>query len=95
MGFGLLLAGYVFAFVATIGMGPYAFAGALIGGFIMFLGLCELYKYSPAFVYALIANVLLLICSFYEVIAFAQIQLGFSIDLSKTPKLLNFSILSY
>ena len=37
MGFGLLLVGYVFAFVATIGMGPYAFAGALRGGFIMFL----------------------------------------------------------
>jgi hypothetical protein len=82
MGFGLLLVGYVFAFVATIGMGPYAFAGVLVGGFIMFLGLCELYKYGPVFIYALIANVLLLICSFYEVIAFAQIQLGFSIDLS-------------
>ena len=72
MGFGLLLVGYIFAFVATIGMGPYAFAGVLVGGFIMFLGLCELYKYGPAFLYAIIANVILLICTFYEVIAFRQ-----------------------
>ncbi len=82
MGFGLLLIGYIFAFLATIGMGPYAFFGVLVGGFIMFLGLCELYKYGPSFLYAIIANVILLIFSFYEVIVFAESQLGFSIGLS-------------
>ena len=82
MGFGLLLVGYVFAFVATTGMGPYAFAGVLIGGFIMFLGLSELHKYGPAFLYALIANVILLICSFYGAAAFIELQFGLAIGIA-------------
>jgi hypothetical protein len=41
----------------------------LIGGFIMFLGLCELRKYCPTFLYAIIADILLILCSFYETAA--------------------------
>ena len=66
MGFGLLLIGYVFSFVALPGLGGYAFAGMLIGGFIMYLGLCELRKYSPVFIYALIASILIIICSVFK-----------------------------
>ena len=66
MGFGLLLVGYIFAFVVTVGLGNYLFAGMLIGGFLMFLGLCELRKYCPTFLYALIADVILILCSFFE-----------------------------
>lgn len=65
MGFGLLLIGYMFAFVASAGMGNYLFAGMLIGGFLMYLGLCELRKYSPAFIFALIGSILIIICSFW------------------------------
>ena len=66
MGFGLLLIGYMFAFVATAGLGPYLFAGLLLGGFLMYLGLTELRKYSPAFIYALIGSILIVICSFFR-----------------------------
>ena len=66
MGFGPLLIGYIFAYVVTVGLGNYLFAGMLIGGFIMLLGLCELRKYCPTFVYAIISCVLLILCSFYE-----------------------------
>ncbi|MBR3686151.1 MAG: hypothetical protein IKL66_01540 [Clostridia bacterium] len=65
MGFGLLLIGYMFAFVASAGMGNYIFAGMLIGGFLMYLGLCELRKYSPAFIFALVGSVLMILCSFW------------------------------
>lgn len=66
MGFGLLLVGYIFAYIITVGLGNYLFAGMLVGGFVMFLGICELRKYCPTFLYALIANVILILCSFYE-----------------------------
>jgi len=65
MGFGLLLIGYMFAFVASTGMGNYLFAGMLIGGFLMYLGLCELRKYSPAFIFALVGSILIILCSFW------------------------------
>ncbi len=66
MGFGPLLIGYFITYVVTLGLGNYIFAGMLIGGFITFLGLSELRKYAPTFLYAIIANVLLILCSFYE-----------------------------
>ncbi len=82
MGFGPLLIGYIIAYVITIGLGDYLFAGMLIGGFVMFLGLCELRKYCPTFLYALIVDILLIICSFYETAAFIDdaflLQLGIS-----------------
>ena len=65
MGFGLLLTGYMFAFVAGAGMGNYLFAGMLIGGFLMYLGLSELKKYSPAFIFALAGSILMILCSFW------------------------------
>ena len=69
MGFGYLLIGYIFTFVVTIGLGPYLFAGLLIGGFLMYLGLSELRRYCPVFLYSLIASVMIILCSFYETAA--------------------------
>lgn len=66
MGFGPLLIGYAITYIITLGLGNYLFAGMLIGGFMMFWGLCELRKYCPTFLYAILANILLLLCSFYE-----------------------------
>ncbi len=66
MGFGPLLVGYIFAYAVTVGLGNYLFAGMLIGGFVMFLGLSELRKYCPTFLYAIVADILLILCSFYE-----------------------------
>ncbi len=70
MGFGPLLIGYFITFIVTLGLGNYIFAGMLIGGFIMFLGISELRKYAPTFLYAIIANVVLILCSFYEAAAY-------------------------
>ena len=72
MGFGPLLIGYFITFIVTLGLGNYLFAGMLIGGFIMFLGLSELRKYAPTFLYAIIANVALILCSFYEAAAYVD-----------------------
>ncbi len=75
MGFGLLLIGYIFAFVSTVGLGNYLFAGMLLGGFIIYLGLNELKKYSPTFIYAIIVNIFFLLCAFYETLVWADTQL--------------------
>jgi hypothetical protein len=77
MGFGLLLIGYMFAFVATVGLGPYMFAGMLIGGFFMYLGLSELKKYSPVFIYALIVSIAIVFCSFFKTAIWIDSFLGF------------------
>ena len=66
MGFGLLFIGYVITYILRLGLGDYAFASMLIGCFLMYLGLSELRKYGPAFIYALIADILLIFCSFFE-----------------------------
>lgn len=71
MGFGLLLIGYMFAFLATAGLGPYIFAGLFVGSVFMFFGLKELRKYDPVFIYALIGDVLLFICSLLSASAWA------------------------
>lgn len=63
MGFGFLLVGYMLSFLVTAGLGPYIFAGMLIGSIFMFFGLKELRKYDPVFIYALIGDILLFICS--------------------------------
>ena len=82
MGFGLLLIGYMFAFVASAGMGNYLFAGMLIGGFLMYLGLCELRKYSPAFIFALLGSILIILCSFFGTAVWLNsfLSLGWSIS---------------
>ena len=88
MGFGLLLIGYVFAFVTTAGLGPYLFAGMLIGGFLMYLGLSELKKYSPAFIFAFIGSILIILCSFFETGAWIDSTFALGIGIS-TDALLN------
>lgn len=70
MGFGPLLIGYLITYIISLGLGDYLFAAMLIGGFIMFLALCELRKYCPTFLYAIIACVLMILCSFYKTAAF-------------------------
>jgi hypothetical protein len=74
MGFGLLLIGYIFAFTAAIGLGPYYFAGMVLGGFLMYLGITELKKYSPVFIYAYVLNIALLLCAFIETVTWAETQ---------------------
>ena len=81
MGFGPLLIGYIFTYLVTLGLGDYLFAGMLIGGFIMFLGLCELRKYCPTFLYAIIADILLILCSFYETAAWIDSEFLFEIGI--------------
>ena len=82
MGFGCLLIGYVFAFVATIGLGPYLFAGMLVGGFLMYLGLSELRKYAPVFLYAMIGSILIILCSLYYCVTWidTEFMLGMGTD---------------
>lgn len=82
MGFGLTLIGYMFAFVASVGMGDYIFAGMLIGGFLMYLGLGELKKYSPAFIFALIGSVLIILCSFFETIVWVDSYFSLNLSIS-------------
>lgn len=81
MGFGLLLIGYITAYVIIVGFGTYTFAGMLIGGFLMFLGLSELRKFAPTFLYAIIADTLLLICSFYGTLVWIETQFGFDLGI--------------
>ncbi len=80
MGFGLLLIGYILAFTAKIGLGPYHFAGMAFGGFLSFLGLSELKKYSPVFVYSQIINVALILCSFFKTLLWANEGFGLALD---------------
>ena len=65
MGFGLLLVGYTFAFVARVGLGDYIFAGMLLGSFLMYLGLSELRKYSPGCIYSQILSILIFFLSVF------------------------------
>lgn len=81
MGFGLLLIGYIFAFTAKIGLGPYHFAGMALGGFLTYLGLSELKKYSPVFIYAQIVNVALILCSFFKTLIWANDSFALSLSL--------------
>ena len=81
MGFGLLLIGYIFAITAKIGLGPYHFAGMALGGFLTYLGLSELKKYSPVFIYAQIVNVALILCSFFKTLIWANDSFALSLSL--------------
>lgn len=84
MGFGLLLIGYTFAYLITIGLGTYAFAGMIVGHFLMYLALGELKKYSPAFIYAYALSVLLIICSGFECVSGIDSMLSLGLSLSST-----------
>ena len=81
MGFGYLLIGYALSFVCSAGLGEYLFAGMLLGGFLMYLGLCELRKYSPVFIYPLILSVAIIICSVYKCGVWLDSWIGFDIAL--------------
>lgn len=85
MGFGLLLIGYMFAFLATAGLGDYIFAGMAVGSVFMFLGLKELKKYSPVFIYAFIASVLLFVSA-----VFGGVVWGIDTFIQNPPTILNF-----
>jgi len=82
MGFGLLLIGYIFAFVAAVGLGPYIFAGMMIGGFFMYLGLSELKKYDPVFIYALIFSILMILCSVFRFAMWIDDFIGLGLNLN-------------
>lgn len=68
MGFGLLFVGYLFAYILRIGVGKYAFAGMLIGCFIMYLALGKLRRYCPSFIYALTVDIIRIFASFFEAV---------------------------
>lgn len=84
MGFGLLLIGYTFAYLITIGLGTYAFVGMIIGHFMMYLALGELKKYSPVFNYAYILSVMLILCSGFECVSGVDSMLSLGLSLSST-----------
>lgn len=65
MGFGILFLGYSIVTIFSL-LGTYSFIGLLIGYFMMFMAITELRKYCPTFLYAIIASVLMIFCSFYE-----------------------------
>ncbi len=75
MGFGILFLGYCIAAIFSM-LGTYSFIGMLIGYVMMFWALSELRKYGPAFLYAIIACVLMIFCSFYESFAGIDTLLG-------------------
>jgi hypothetical protein len=62
----------MFAFVATVGLGEYLFAGMIVGSVFSFLGLKELRKYCPMFIFALIGSISIFICSLFEALIFAK-----------------------
>lgn len=75
MGFGILFLGYCIAAIFSM-LGTYSFIGMLIGYVLMFWALSELRKYCPTFLYAIIACVLMIFCSFFESFAGIDTLLG-------------------
>ena len=75
MGFGPLLVGYVSAVLLGYYVGP----AMLLGGIFMMFGLLELRKYCPTFLYAIIADALLLVCSVFESASWVKATFAFSI----------------
>lgn len=65
MGFGILFLGYSIVTIFSL-LGTYSFIGLLIGYFMMFMALSELRKYCPTFLYAIVASVMMIFCSFFE-----------------------------
>ncbi len=95
MGFGQLLVGYIVCFSLTVGLGPYAFAGMLIGGFLMYLGLSELKKYSPVFIYALVGSILIVLCSFFETAAYIDGYFSLGLNIASDNLLLIFDYIEF
>ena len=96
MGFGLLFLGYIIAAMFSM-LGTYSFIGMLIGYVMMFWGLSELRKYCPTFLYAIIACVLMIFCSFFESFAGIDTLLGLgmltnTVWLTKAFEIVEFAI---
>ena len=72
MGFGWLLCGYFAMFMMSFGMGQYAFAATLIGGFIAYQGAVRLRDYCPSFVGTAVAAVGMMIVSLYGLLGFVD-----------------------
>lgn len=81
MGFGPLLIGYFTQYVISLGMGPFAFAGMLIGFSLMLWAIWELKDYCPTFIYSLVTVILLLICGVYETAAYIDSMLLLNIGI--------------
>lgn len=81
MGFGILFLGYSISAIFSM-LGSYSFIGLLVGYFIMFSALLELRRYAPTFLYAIIASVAMLICSFYETAIGIEVLTGWEIILT-------------
>ncbi len=75
MGFGILFLGYSIAAIFSM-LGTYSFIGMLIGYVMMFWALSELRKYCPTFLYAIIACIFMIFCSFFESFAGTDTLLG-------------------
>lgn len=82
MGFGPLLIGYFTQYVISLGMGPFGFAGMLIGFSLMLWALWELKDYCPTFIYSMVIAGLLLLCGFYEAAAYFDTALYLNIGIS-------------
>lgn len=72
MGFGWLLCGYFAAFMMSFGMGQYAFAATLIGGFIAYHGAMRLKDYCPSFLFTAICSGTLMVLSVHGLLAFVD-----------------------
>lgn len=82
MGFGPLLIGYFTQYVISLGMGPFAFAGMLVGFSLMLWAIWELKEYCPTFIYSLVAVILLLVCAVYEAAAYFDTALLLNIGIA-------------
>jgi uncharacterized protein YacL len=58
MGFGTLLCGYFVIFLMSFGMGQYAFAALLVGGFVSYSATMNLKDYCPSFIYTTVCAAL-------------------------------------
>lgn len=72
MGFGWLLCGYFAAFMMAFGMGEYAFAATMIGGFIAYHGATKLKDYCPSFVATAACAVAMMVLSVHGGLCFAD-----------------------
>ena len=95
MGFGPLLVGYFSQYVISSFMGPYSFAGMLIGFSLMLWALWELKEYCPTFVFSLGTAVLLMICAIYETIAYFDTAFYLNIGIANQNVLFVFDCIEF
>ena len=94
MGFGILFFGYSIATIFSM-LGTYSFVGMLIGYVIIFWALSELRKYCPTFLYAIIACVLMILCSFFESFAGIDTLLSLGMLANMTWLVKTFEIIEF